>query len=340
MKTTNFSRYLQKFFTEYMPGVAGTSGATVDSYRYTFINFLTFINHKHGVTADKVEISNLSYENVTAFLRWLEDERKNSVSTRNQRQAAINSFIRFLMYEYPDYLNEYQRILAIPYKKSLQKEISYAKADGISAFLSSVDRNTPNGLRDYVMFSILYTTGIRVSELINIRVKNVSLQEPYTLLVHGKGGKSRYVPLVKHVIPVIQDYITKNHYDCSDRQNEWLFKNHLRQQFTRQGVNYLVNKYKLAANKAVKNSVPDDFSPHKFRHSAAMALVESGVDLIYIRDLLGHVSVTTTEVYAKADSRNKREAIEAASKQIVAPQEAQWDTNSDLKEWLKGFNRR
>lgn len=291
------------------------------------------------ISADKVKISDLNYLSVSCFLRWLQEKRGNGISTRNQRQAAINSFVKYLMYEFPEYLSEYQRILGLPVKKAPQKEISYLKTDGVKLFLNQVDTRTTNGLRDYVILTLLYTTGIRVSELINIRVKDVSLHEPYTLLVHGKGQKSRYVPLMKNTIPILQKYLIQKGYDKDSKLNDWLFKNHMKVQFTRQGINYIVKKYTIKSRKVDQTLVPADFSPHKMRHTTAMGLVDSGVDIIYIRDLLGHVSVKTTEVYAKADVAKKRKAIEAASKEIVPEEESQWDSNTTLKDWLKNFNR-
>lgn len=340
MKRTNFALYLNKYFIEYLPNTCGCTPQTIDSYRYSFILFLTYMQDEHHISADRVDISNLTYENIISYLSWLQGTRSNGISTRNQRQAALNSFIRFLMYEFPEHLDEYQRILSIPVKRAPQKEISYLKTEGVALLISQVDLNRQNGLRDYVILSLLYTSGIRVSELIQIRIKDISLQEPFTLLVHGKGQKSRYVPLMRSTIPFIQKYFVQKRYDRPESLNEWLFKNHMNESFTRQGINYIVGKYTKMARKIDSNMIPADFSPHKMRHTTAMGLVESGVDLIYIRDLLGHVSVKTTEVYARADAMHKRQAIEAASKEIVPQEEAEWDNDSNLKDWLKNFNRR
>jgi site-specific recombinase XerD len=312
---------------------------TIDSYRYAFMLFLTFMEEQK-VPADEVEISDLSHQNVLKYLSWLQSQRGNSISTRNHRQAVINSFVKYLMYEFPDYLSEFQAILSIPVKKAPQKEISYLKTDGVKLLFDQIDINSKSGIRDYAILTILYTTGIRVSELIQIRVKDVSLQKPPTLLVHGKGQKSRFVPLTKQAVDVINKYI--NSYNLAKNSNlqDWLFKNHLSEQFKRQGINYIIKKYADISRSKNSDLIPKNFSPHNMRHTVAMELVDSGVDLIYIRDLLGHVSVKTTEVYAKADTAKKREAIEAASKEIVPMEEAQWEQNGNLKDWLKNFNRR
>lgn len=340
MKSTDLARYLSKYLTRYLPDNCGSTPQTVDSYRYSFILFLTYMEEKRGIPADKLRISDLTYANILGFLNWLQEERGNGASTRNQRQAALNGFVHFLKYEYPDYMDEYQKILRIPVKKAPKKEISYLKTDGMRLLISQVSLSSRNGLRDYVMLLLLYTTGIRVSELIQIRVKDLSLAEPRTLLVHGKGQKSRYVPLIKASVPHIQKYLASKGLDEPGRAQECLFKNHRNEPFTRQGINYIMNKYATKARNIDKALIPDALSPHTIRHSAAMGLVDAGVDLIYIRDLLGHVSVMTTEHYAKASAVRKRQAIEAASKEIVPPEEAEWNDNQRLKDWLKGFNRR
>jgi site-specific recombinase XerD len=340
MKTTDFAKYLNKYFTKHLPNNRGSTPQTIDSYRYSFILFLTYTDEVLKVSADKMTISKLTYENVLGFLNWLQEKRGNTISTRNQRQAAINGFVHFLKYEYPDFMEQYQKILSIPIKTAPRKEISYLKTDGVKLLVDQVDINSKNGLRDYLILLLLYTTGIRVSELIQIRVRDISLTEPYTLLVHGKGQKSRYVPLLKTSIPHIKKYLTTKGLDKPERIQEYLLKNHMKEPFTRQGINYVITKYAAKAREVDSSLMPDDLSPHKMRHTVAMELVNVGVNLIYIRDLLGHVSVTTTEVYAKANQMHQRQAIEAASKEIVPPEDAQWDDNHNLKEWLKSFNHR
>ena len=338
MKNTKFAFYLNKYFIVHLPNAKGCTPATIDSYRYTFILFLCFMEDRN-VRAEEIEVDVLTYGLVLEFLTWLQVTRKNSVATRNQRQAAINSFIRYLMYEFPDYMVEYQLILKIPVKKVPQKEISYLKTDGVALFMRQIDLNKTTGLRDLAILSLMYTTGIRVSELVGIRVKDISLSTPATLLVHGKGQKSRYVPLIKETIDIMQKYIGQFRLDNDRSLNDWLFKNHLNGKFSRQGVNYIVKKYTKKARAENSALIPEDFSPHKMRHSVAMALVDSGVDLIYIRDLLGHVSVKTTEAYVRVDAARKREVIEAASKEIVPVELPEWENDSNLKSWLKNFNR-
>lgn len=339
MKNTDFAVHLGKYFTHYLPNERGSSPQTIDSYRYAFILFLEYME-SHGIQPERITICDFTGDTIRQFLSWLEDERSNSPATRNYRLAALKGFTHYLKYEFPDYLDEYQRILAIPLKKTEQREISYMKTDGVELLVRQIDLNKKNGLRDFVIVLLLYTTGIRVSELIIIRVRDLSLTEPYTLKIRGKGNKGRYVPLMKTSIPHIQKYLSLMKYDTEEKLDELLFKNHMGEPLTRQGINYILKKYWVKARKIDQTLVPGDISPHKMRHTTAMELLTSGVDLIYIRDLLGHSSVTTTEVYARTDAKLKRKAIEAASKEIVPEEEASWDDNVNLKEWLKSFNKR
>ena len=340
MKITDFAAHMSRYFTRYLVNEKGSSPQTVDSYRHAFLLYFEYMESRCGIRPEKLTVSDYTRESVLGFLEWLEEERHNSPATRNYRLAAMKGFVHYLKYEFPDYMEEYQRILGIPLKKTGQKEISYLKADGVELLVSQIDRDRSNGLRDYVIILLLYTTGIRVSELTGIRVKDISLTEPCTIKIHGKGNKGRYVPLVKAAIPHIQKYLVSMGYDTEARYNEFLFKNHMGGQFTRQGINYILKKYGTKAREEDASLIPEDLTAHKMRHTAAMELLSGGVDLIYIRDLLGHSSVTTTEVYARTDAKLKRKAIEAASREILPPEDAAWDTNADLKEWLKSFNKR
>lgn len=338
MKKTKFAYCLHKFFTVYLLNVKGCTPATVDSYRHAVILFLTFMEGR-GISADKIEVTDLTRQNILEYLDWLQDERSNSVSTRNHRQAVINSFVKYLMYELPEYLIEFQEILSIPIKKAPRKEIVYLKTNAITLLFDQIDTTSKGGLRDYTVLTLMYTTGIRVSELINIKVRDISLLSPSTLLVHGKGQKSRFVPLPKQALAVLKRYLDSADLNNDADLSEWLFRNHMKKKFTRQGINYLLKKYVDKARSKDPQAIPLNFSPHCMRHTVAMELVDSGVDLIYIRDLFGHVSVSTTEVYIKVSSTKKREAIELASKMIVPEEEAQWKSDCKLKDWLSSFNR-
>lgn len=339
MKQTDFAILLNKYFTKYLPNERGSSSQTIDSYRIAFMLFLDYMNSKKNIKPEKMTIRDLTRDSTIGYINWLESERNCSPSTRNYRLSAIRSFVHFLKYEFPEYLDEYQKILGIPLKKADQKEISYMKTEGVRLLVSQIDLNSTNGLRDYVMLLILYTTGVRVSELINIKIKDISLAPPYTIKVNGKGNKSRYVPITNNTAKYIQKFLDVMHFDLYANNEEYIFQNHMKSKFTRQGINYVLKKYANKAKIVDSTLIPSDLTAHKMRHTTAMELVSSGVDLIYIRDLLGHSSVTTTEIYARTDSDFKRKAIEKASKTILPSEDAKWDSDYNLREWLKNFNK-
>ena len=178
MKSTDFATLLSRYFTRYLPNELGSSPKTIDSYRNAFILYLEYMESIGKIKPEKLSVRDYTRESILGFMKWLEEERGNSAATRNNRLAAMKGFVHYLKYEFHDYMKEYQRILGIPLKKTEQKEISYMKTEGVKLLVNQIDINSTNGLRDYVMILILYTTGVRVSELINIKVKDISWTEP------------------------------------------------------------------------------------------------------------------------------------------------------------------
>lgn len=337
MKVTDFASALNRYFNDYLVNDRGSSPRTIETYRYSFIQLLEYLEERKGIRPERICINDISRDNILSFLLWLEESRKVSTATRNQRLATFRCFATFLKYERPEYIEAATQIQGIKPKKSLGKEISYLKPKGIKLLLSQIELTNIHGRRDYTMIYVMYTTGVRVSELISIRGCDISLSNPKTIIIHGKGRKVRHVPIVKQTAPILERYLKENKCLLPQRLEEYIFLNHSGEMFTRQGVNYMISKYAQMARTVDPSLIPQDCSPHKIRHSSAMALVEEGVDLIIIRDLLGHSSVQTTEIYAKVSSARQRRAIEAASKEIVPEEDALWENSTSIKDWLKGL---
>jgi site-specific recombinase XerD len=340
MKVTEFAHALNHYFNDYLINDRSSSPKTIETYRYAFIQLIEYLEMQKDIKPENIKIQDVGSDNIKGMLCWLEDTKNVSVSTRNQRLAAFKSFASFVRYEKPEYIEETVRIQGIKQKKSFKNEMSYLKPDGIKLLLSQIDQSNRNGRRNYMMLTLMYTTGIRVSELIAIRGRDVSLNNPKTLVIYGKGNKTRHVPIVKQIAPLLGKYLKDNRCLLPEKLEDYIFKSHTGDKFTRQGVNYLISKYAKKSRKIEPALIPADCSPHKIRHSTAMSLVEEGVDLITIRDLLGHSSVQTTEIYAKMSAAKSRSAIEAASKEIVSKEDAIWETSSNIKDWLKGMTQR
>ena len=335
MRRTDFACAVHRYFRDYLINERGCSERTIETYRYAFIQFIDFMENRHNVKPEKIELKHINHKSIQSFLFWLECEKKVSVATRNQRLAAFKCFVSFLKYDLPECIDTAIQIQSIKIKKSHAKEISYLKPEGIKLLLSQINKTTRGGRRDFAMFTLLYATGIRVSELIEIRGRHVSMSAPKHITIYGKGSKIRHVPIVRHLSSFLEKYLEENCSLLPQNLDKPIFVNHSNGKFTRQGINHLLSKYANMARKIDPSLVPDDCSPHKIRHSTAMAMVESGTDLIIIRDFLGHSSVQTTEIYAKLSASCRMNAIEAASKEIVPPEDALWIKNASLKEWLK-----
>lgn len=339
MKPTDFSYYLTSFLSKYLPSEVGASKNTIASYRDTFILFLTFLKNVKGMPADRLTLSMITKDIAVEYLEWTENERCCSAATRNVRLAAIHSFAHFLQYQNPDNLVEWQRILSIPVKKTEKKIINYLTLDGIKTLLKMPDQSTAAGRRDLALLTLLYDTGARVQELIDLTPSQLRFDKPYTIKLVGKGNKARIVPLMEPTKLLLKRYMEEQRLVESSANMYPLFFNKQKQKLTRAGVNYILAKYKDKARKKDNLLIPDALTCHCLRHSKAMHLLQAGINLVYIRDLLGHSSVQITEIYAKVDSRQKREAIEKAYTEVTPKESPDWQQNHGLLDWLKNFNR-
>jgi len=325
MRRNNLAKNLTLFLSEYLPGQRNVSTNTIKSYRDAFKLLLTFFNKELNIRPENLTFLNMNSESIKKFLIWLESTRKVSISTRNQRLAAIHSFYRYAQMENPELLLECQRVLNIPFKKKLIKNIDYLKQDALKLLFEQPDNSTLRGRRDLVLMATLYDTGARVQELIDLKVRDVRIDSPSVINITGKGNKTRCVPIMSKTLLLLKNYLLENKLNINGRQDNQLFFNSQQHKFTRPGVTYILQKYYISAKENNKDVIfPENLSPHMFRHTKAMHLLEAGVNLIYIRDFLGHVSVTTTEHYARANSELKRKALESAYIEILTENVPAW----------------
>ncbi len=338
MKENDFSRHLTQYFSVYLPARINVSTNTIRSYKDSFKLFLTFCEEEKGIKTEKIYIKTLTKELIEDFLDWLEIKRHNSISTCNQRLASIHSFLRFIQKDSLENLYELQKILAISYRKKPKKTIHYLTAKEMKILLEQPDIHTTKGRRDLTMLVVLYDTAARVQELIDLKRKNVRISDPSVITLHGKGDKYRQVPIMKKSQKLISDYMDEIYMNKGVSVGEQpLFTNQQKRQLSRWGVSYIINKYVEKASKNKGFTVDFPITPHIFRHSKAMHLLQSNVNLIYIRDLLGHVDIATTELYARADIEMKRKALEAAYIDLHTEKMPNWKNDTNLMEWLNNL---
>jgi site-specific recombinase XerD len=297
---------------------------------------LRYCRDIRGIAPERLELEQINNFLVLDFLKYLEQKRQCQVSTRNYRLAAIHAFFRYLQTEEPQRLLQCQHILTIPFKRHTKPTVNYLPPEDLKTVLAQPDLNTREGRRDAVLLSLLYDTGARVQEIIDLSVRDVRLQPPAQVKLFGKGRKMRAVPIIEPTVRLLMEYLQERQLNRPECAENPLFSNRFGFRLSRSGVRYILQKY-TAQVKANNPQLRESISPHVLRHSKAMHLLQAGVPLVVIRSILGHADVGTTEVYAKADLEMKRKALEKVANVSPAPAVASWQTNKNLLDWLKSL---
>ena len=336
MKPTNFSVHVTSFLTQYLGGQRNVSPNTIKAYRDMFTLLLRFCRDVRGIPPERLRLEQIDVSLVEAFLDYLERERGSSSRTRDQRLAAVHAFFRYVQAEEPAHMHQCQKILAIPLRRHTRPIIGYLSKDELAEILAQPDLRTPEGRRDAVLLSVLYDTGARVQELVDLSVGDVRLDPPAQLRLLGKGRKMRAVPLMENTAQLLRDYIQEHHLDPSEQFDKPLFHNARHERLTRSGVRYILHKYVVLARNT-RPSLDRAVSPHTLRHTKGMHLLQSGVSLDMIRDFLGHVDANTTQIYARANLEMKRKALEKISEPSSVPTIPSWQQNKGLLDWLRSI---
>jgi site-specific recombinase XerD len=238
--------------------------------------------------------------------------------------------------EQPQFLFQCQQILAIPLRRHARPSVGYLSKDFLAELLAQPDLNTREGRRDAVLLSVLYDTGARVQEVIDLSVGDVRLEPPAQVRLMGKGRKRRAVPLMDATVQLLRDHRHEHGLDRPEHFGRPLFQNRQGERLSRSGVRYVVQKYV----QAVRRAHPDftqSVSPHSLRHTKGMHLLQGGVSLEIIRDFLGHTDVKTTQIYARANLEMKRKALEKISAPSPVPKLPSWQENKTLLAWLQSL---
>jgi len=335
-KHTDFAYHLTNYLTVYLPSVKNFSINTIHSYRDTFKLFLLYCSEELKIPSVKLQIQLITPDILSGFIVWLKSKRGNSVSSANQRLAVFHSFFRYLQSREPQYIFQYQQILSVEMAKTSKPMIGYLSVEDLQTIFEQTDKSTRQGRRDSSLLHLLYDSGARVQELCDLQVSDVHLAGTPYVLLHGKGNKSRYVPVMTAVAAQIGVYIHENGLNQPQNMSMPLFYNQRRQKLTRAGVSYIVEKYVKMARK-VSSRIPDKVTPHIFRHTKAMHLCQAGIDIIYIRDILGHVDLATTEIYAKMNIESIRDALENAYPDLPTGGLPDWRDDDSLMNMLNSL---
>lgn len=319
---------LAQFLTVYLPVTRACSRNTICAYRDAFTLFLRFMDQQQAIAPDKVTFADFTEPNVAAFLGWLRTDRQCSTSTANQRLAALKSFFRYAQSKAPEQVAQAQQVLGVKAAQAPDPAIGYLPVEAVGLLLEHARRRGP---RDLALLTTLYDTGARVQEACDLAVRDLHLDRPASATLTGKGRKSRIVPLTPQAAQILTQHLRT----LPPGSSGHVFANRAGEQLGRAGAAYILARCASAAHADRPELVPEKISPHVLRHSKAMHLLENGVNLIYIRDILGHASIVTTEVYAKPNPEMKRRAVEAAAAHTLGQSRYNKASRQDLLNWLR-----
>lgn len=329
-----FFKLVRNFLTIYLPKNRCYSPNTVKAYRDTINLFREFLLEQKDVPFTKISFPMIDHALVYEFLEWLQTGRNCSISTRNQRLAALKSFLHYCAIEEPALTANYMDIQGIPALRETKRSILYLSQNALKKLLSQPDSDNRFGMRNRFLMILMYDTGGRIQEILDLRVKDLCLEFDIPLVyLTGKGNKVRAVPLMDKTIQHLMEYLRMLHPQYPHNGDDYLFYTVIKgrkQAMSPDNVSAFIKKYARQAKQQCPE-IPDKVHAHLFRHSRAMHLYQSGIPLSYIKDFLGHVNATTTSIYASADTSMIRKALEKAASQGNATSELPiWEGDEDM----------
>jgi site-specific recombinase XerD len=325
-----FPALLRAFFYEWMVEQRNASAHTVRSYRDTWRLFLRFVAARRRRTVAQLTLGELTGFEVSAFLQYTEQERHDSIGTRNCRLAALRSFFSFVAGREPAAAAQCAEVLRIPTKKAPVHAPSYLDLAEVEAILAQPDRSTLEGQRDHALLSFLYNTGARIQEALDVCPQAVHLDSPACVRLFGKGRKERLCPLWRETVSLLKALLQRQ----PRADDERIFVNRYGVPLGASGVRFKLAEYVAAAAKVMPSLASKHVTPHSFRHATAVHLVAAGVDITVIRSWLGHVSLDTTNHYAQANLETKRKALERLDASSRASRPPPWRRDTSVLAWL------
>ena len=315
MTASTFPALLQCFFTDRLCTQMEASANTIAGYRDTFRLFLRFASEQRGKAPTRLGIEDLDVDLVADFLLHVETVRGNTARSRNTRLAAIRSFFRYVAMNEPAYLLHCQRILAMPSKRYVKRTVTFLDREEITALLAAPNRSTWVGRRDHSVLLLALQTGLRASELINLRCKDIVVGAGAHVRCDGKGRKERCTPLRRDTVKVLEAWLRERR----GGDDQPLFPTMRGDRLSRDALEHLVRRHTLTASAPCPSLASKRVSPHILRHSTAMELLQHGVDQSVIALWLGHESVETTQIYIHADMRMKEKALSLIAAPAASP---------------------
>jgi len=323
-------KMLYAFFHEWLTEQRNASHRTVLAYRDAWRLFLRFVAERQKTKVASLGLDDLKREDVTAFLQHIEKVRKASIVTRNCRLAALRSFFGFVAAQEPLAVLQCAEVLQVPFKKAPRRAIRYLDSAEVSAILSQPDRTRAEGQRDHALLSLLYNSGARIQEALDLRPKDLHLKSPAHVRLMGKGRKERIAPLWPETAELLTALLRRT----PRLPEQAVFTNRYGEPLTASGFRFRLRQYVKGATRKTPSLSDKRVTPHLFRHTTAVHLVAAGVDVTVIRSWLGHAGLETTNHYAQANLETKRKALEQADPKLRPGKPPRWKKDADLLAWL------
>jgi site-specific recombinase XerD len=325
------SHYIRLFLIQFLSNERGLSENTILAYRDALKLLLQYCAHYLKIKIDQLPCDQIDDEIVRNFLDYLEQERNCTASTRNARLAALKTFFHYLGLEIPQCLDNSRRISAIAPKKTLHKMVDYLDPDEVKAIMDSIDAASRNGIRDKALLMLMHNTGARVQEIVDLKLDDLRLDAASQIKLTGKGKKQRVCPLWEETIDAVKAYISVR--KPKQQDDNHLFLNDRGESITRFGIRYIIKKYTDKAIKKLPSLKQKQVSPHTFRHTTAMHLLQAGNELNVVGLWLGHANLNTTHMYVEINMEMKKEILSKTQPPKLKQEAKKW-RSSKILEWL------
>lgn len=333
-KGLNIALPIHHFFEEHLVSQRGLSSNTVLSYRDTMKLLLQFAVGQCRKSCTDLTVNDLTPELVRRFITHLSGVRKNTAGTSNARLAAIHAFFRYLSITDPRLIAQCQSILAIPFKRHSRPILGYLEQEEVLHIFRHIDVKKPRGKRDDALLRLLYNTGARAQEIVDLNVNHIRFSRPYYVRIRGKGRRERTCPLWTETVQAIKTSLEDRRVRLSD--NVALFLNAKGERLSRYGLRHMITERVTAAGETCPSLLTRRVTPHTFRHTTAMHLLQSGVDLNMIRSWLGHASIETTNMYIEIDLEMKQKTLQSCEKLLpkTGKRGPSWRRDPSVLDWL------
>jgi site-specific recombinase XerD len=334
---TSLGPTLYSFFEDYLKLQKGLSQASIKSYRDVLLLFLHFVSDMTHHRISRLTLTDLTSERVIHFLKYLEEQRGNRISTRNQRLAAVHTFFEYVAGRVPELLIEAERVAAIPIKRTPPPETHFLERDDIQAIFTSLPTGGRSALRNRTLLLFMYNTGARVQEVAELRVENLEFGPPARVRLHGKGDKWRVCPIWAETASLLKMLLVER--ATAETPQRPVFVSSQGTALTRFGIYKIIRRLTQSLAKKKTDGKVMSISPHVLRHTTAVHLLEAGVEVNVIRSWLGHVSLDTTNRYAEINIRAKEKALELCEPPLPSsvghPRKPVWRDDETLLKWLE-----